>query len=143
MRTEVSVDIPAPISDVWREAVDFASHHEWMSDAADIDFATDQREGVGTTLLIATTVGPLRTVDRFEIVEIVEPNLVRGDHIGAVTGYGEWHIVEIDGGTRFTWIEELRFPWFFGWRLGEIVAKPLMAYLWRKNLESLKERLTS
>ena len=135
------MDIDAPLSAVWAEAIDFASHAEWMSDAADIDFATDQRSGVGTVLLVETRVGPLRTLDRFTITEIVEPSTVRGVHDGPVTGHATWTITESEDRTRFTWEEELRFPWFFGWRLGELVAKPIFLLLWRRNLERLRERV--
>ena len=37
MHTNVTVDIEAPRAAVWKEAVDFASHAEWMSDANSIE----------------------------------------------------------------------------------------------------------
>ena len=53
---------------MWTEAIDFASHAEWMKDARAIRFEGDQREGAGPrSLLIETQVGPFRTVDRFEV----------------------------------------------------------------------------
>ena len=143
MHTSVTVDIEAPRAAVWKEAVDFASHAEWMSDANSIDFETDQQTGVGTVLLVETRVGPLRTLDRFTITEIVEPTTVRGVHDGAVSGHATWHITEQDGVTSFTWEENLTFPWFFGWKIGEVIAKPIFLYLWRKNLERLKARVES
>jgi len=141
MQTSVSIDIEAPIEDVWAEAVDFPSHAEWMSDAADIGFETDQTTGVGTVLLVETKVGPLRTLDRFTITAIEPPHIVRGEHDGAVTGKATWTITENDGVTTFLWEENLRFPWFFGWRLGEIIARPIFHVLWKQNLRRLKERI--
>ena len=107
MKTTLSVEIDRPIEAVWAEAIDFGSHHEWMSDALAIDFGTDQRTGVGTVLLVATRVGPLRTLDRFTITLAKEPHLVRGIHEGAVSGLAEWTLSESNGVTTFTWQEQL------------------------------------
>ena len=143
MKTSVSVEIDGPIEAVWAEAVDFASHHEWMGDALAIDFETDQQTGVGTVMLVETRVGPLRTVDRFTITELDAPHLVKGIHDGAVSGSAQWHITESNGSTTLAWHEQLRFPWYFAGRLGEFVAKPIMIAMWRANLRRLKSRVES
>ena len=143
MKTRVTIEIDAPLEVVWAEAVDFSTHHEWMSDAASIDFETNQRTGEGTVLLIETHLGPLRVLDRFEIVEIDAPRLIRGDHIGAVRGSATWHLQEIDGRTTLEWNERLLFPWFFAGRLGELVARPILHATWRANLRRLKSRIES
>ena len=43
-------------------------------------------------------------------------------------------------GTRFTWREQLDLPWFFGGRFGAIVAEPVLAWVWRRNLARLASR---
>ena len=141
MLTTLSLEIDAPVEAVWAEAIDFGSHHEWMSDALQIDFATEQRAGVGTVLLVETKVGPFRTLDRFTITEVEAPRLVRGRHEGVVSGSAHWTRVGSNATTTFTWEERLRFPWFFGGRIGEIVAKPILSAMWQRNLQRLKSRI--
>lgn len=142
MESLVSIDIHAPLERVWGEAVDFTSHAEWMKDARAIRFEGDQREGVGTVLLIETQVGPLRTVDRFEITEVVPMTSVAGRHAGLFTGEGRFELSSPEPGrTRFAWRERIRFPWYFAGSLGAWVARPILARIWRSNLAELKRRI--
>jgi uncharacterized protein YndB with AHSA1/START domain len=141
MRTYVNVTINAPLETVWAEAVAFGSHDQWMSDAFSVEFETDQTTGAGTVMLVETRVGALRTRDRFEIVEIEPQRIIRGVHHGSVTGQAEWRLEGSDSVTTFVWTEELTFPWFFGWRVGEWIAQPIFSAMWRTNLNRLKARL--
>ena len=142
MENLVSIDIKAPLKRVWAEAIDFGSHVEWMKDAHSIRFEGNQRQGVGTVLLIETRVGPLRTVDRFEITEVEPMRRVTGRHLGLFTGEGAFELSEIGPGrTRFAWRERIRFPWYFGGSMGAWAARPILAHIWRSNLVALKRRI--
>ena len=142
MESLVLIDIDAPLERVWAEAIDFASHAEWMKDARAIRFEGDQREGVGTVLLIETQVGPLRTVDRFEITEVVPMASVAGRHAGIFTGEGRFELSSPQPGrTRFAWRERIRFPWYFGGSVGARVGRSVLARIWRSNLAELKHRI--
>ena len=56
----------------------------------------------------------------------------------AVTGEGTFTLEpRADGGTRVLWRERLNFPWWFAGRLGEVVAKPILVWVWRRNLTNL------
>ena len=142
MDINVSVDLPTDPAAVWAHLRDISRHTEWMHDAVEISFTSHQTEGVGTTFDCVTAVGPLRTTDRMEITRW-EPSLAMGvRHSGVVTGEGEF-ILEPAGSpegseTRFRWREQLRLPWFFGGRLGEIVAAPVLRFIWRRNLRGLR-----
>ena len=48
-------------------------------------------------------------------------------HVGVVTGTGTFTLAPLDGGrgTRFEWSEDLRFPWWLGGRLGEVIGGKL------------------
>ena len=138
----VSVDIAAPLEEVWAEAIDFACHAEWMKDACAIRFEGDQREGVGTVLLIETQVGPFRTVDRFEITEVVPMVSVAGQHAGIFTGEGRFELSSPEPGrTRFAWREWIRFPWYFGGPVGAWAGRLILTRVWRSNLAELKRRI--
>ena len=142
MESLVSIDVKAPIERVWAEVIDFASHAEWMKDARAIRFEGDQREGVGTVLLIETRVGPFSTVDRFEITEVVPMRSVAGRHAGIFTGEGRFELSSPEPDrTRFAWRERIRFPWYFGGSVGAWVGGLILSRVWRSNLAGLKHRI--
>ncbi len=142
MENLVSIDIKAPLKRVWAEAIDYASHVEWMKDAHSIRFEGEQRRGAGTVLLIETRVGPLRTVDRFEITEVEPMRRVAGRHLGLFTGEGTFELSELaPGRTRFSWRECIRFPWYFGGQLGAWLGTKMLARVWQSNLATLKNRI--
>ena len=111
-----------------------------MADAESIEFMGDQRSGVGTTMSVLTKVGPLQTTDVIRVLVWDPPQSIGVRHEGLVTGEGEFRLRPIEGGTRFVWMEELVMPWYFGGRLGALVAKPVLAAIWRRNLKRLAAR---
>ena len=137
----VHVDIAAPLEQVWREAADLASHAEWMADAESIEFLTDKRSGVGTQMKVATVVGPLRTNDLMEVTEWREGHSIGVRHSGLVTGTGRFELAPVAGATRFSWTEDLTFPLHLGGPITAFFAKPVLGWIWRRNLRGLKLRL--
>ncbi len=135
------VDIAAPIDTVWREAADLPSHAEWMADAESIEFDGDQRVGIGTVMRVKTVVGPLRTTDRMEVTEWLEGESIGVKHSGLVTGSGFFRLSPVAGGTRFTWTEELTFPLYLGGAITAFLAKPVLGFIWKRNLGGLKRRI--
>ena len=146
-RVEVSVDINAPRRSVWRYLREIARHVEWMEDAARIDFVGSRRRGVGTTYDCLTVVGPLRLVDRMEVVEWRPGRAIGIRHHRPVHGIGRISVRRrrrrrsLRGGTRVTWEERLRFPWWLGGKLGEVVGMQVLKLYWRRGLLNLKRRL--
>lgn len=140
-RVSVSVDIAAPLAAVWKEAADLASHAEWMRDAESIEFLGERRTGVGTRMRVATAVGPLRTTDLMEVVDWDEPRTIGVRHEGLITGSGRFRLAALAGRTRFTWTERLSFPWYLGGRVAALLAAPVLAGVWRRNLAALKRRI--
>lgn len=139
-RISVAVEIDATPDEVWAVVEPVERHVDWMADAVAIRFETDQTRGVGTKFLCDTKVGPIKLVDKMEITEWVPGAAMGVRHEGLVTGTGVFTLEAIDLGrrTRFTWTEELHFPWFLGWRLGALIGSHLvMAPIWRRNLRSL------
>ncbi len=140
-RIRVAIELDATPERVWSIVEPVERHVDWMADAVAIRFETDQTRGVGTRFLCDTKVGPIRLTDRMEITEW-EPGVAMGvRHTGIVTGTGVFTLEPIDLGrrTRFTWSEELDFPWYLGGRLGELVGGQLvMKAIWRRNLRELR-----
>jgi uncharacterized protein YndB with AHSA1/START domain len=137
----VSVEIDAPPARVWDVVEPVERHVDWMHDAVAIRFQTDQTRGVGTSFLCDTKVGPIKLVDHMEITEW-EPGAVMGvRHTGIVTGVGRFTLtpLDLDRRTRFTWTEDLTFPWYLGGPIGAFIGgKLVLAAIWRRNLRNLK-----
>ena len=143
-RVRVSTRIEASPRQVWRAIEDIGSHVEWMEDAVAIRFVSSRRRGVGTTFDCDTRVGPFSLVDRMEVTEWRPGRSMGIRHVGLVTGAGRFSLRRaMRGGTRFTWSEQLTFPWWMGGPVGAFVASPVLRHLWRRNLANLKRRVES
>lgn len=141
MRVVVARDVPVPPNTLFDELRHLERHVEWMSDAESITFTSAQREGVGTSFVCRTKVGPLVTSDVMTVVEWRENALIAVVHRGLFTGHGTFFLVPTPSGTRLEWSEELIFPpWLLG-PLGAALARPVLRAIWRRNLRRLSERL--
>ncbi len=148
----VSIDLDAGPAEVWAVVEPIERHVDWMADAVAIRFETEQTRGVGTKFLCDTKVGPIRLTDHMEITEWRPAVDADADspgvdgvmgvvHTGVVTGRGVFTIEPLSDGTgsKFTWSENLDFPWYLGGRLGEIIAgRFVLGAIWKRNLRGLK-----
>lgn len=142
IRTCITID--ASPAAVWADVKRLDSHVEWMRDAESIDFRSRRRTGVGTELECRTRLGPLATTDVLVVTEWRPRRAIGITHEGAVRGGGRFTLRRKRGGrTQFCWSERLRFPWWMGGPLGELVARPLLRALWTGNLRRLKARVES
>jgi carbon monoxide dehydrogenase subunit G len=137
----VSVDIEAPLASVWEAAADLANHGQWMADVESIGFDSEARQGPGTVMRVATKVGPFRTTDVMKVTSWETGRRISVEHRGLFTGRGEFQLSAVGGATRFTWSEEIDFPWRFGGPIGAAFARPILALIWRGNLRRLKALL--
>ena len=139
---EVGIDLDASPQQVWKIVEPVERHVDWMADAVAIRFVNEQTRGVGTAFLCDTKVGPIKLTDRMEITEWIPEKVMGVRHVGVVTGTGQFTLTPIDNGarTRFVWAEELKFPWWLGGKLGEIIGgKLVMGFIWKRNLRELKK----
>lgn len=122
---------------------DIGSHVRWMQDADMIRITSARATGLGTAFECATRVGPIRLRDTMEVVEWKERRTIGIRHTGKVKGQGRFRLRLCPGGTLFTWDEHLRFPWWMGGRVGAFASKPVLHWMWRRNLKSLKRLVES
>ena len=135
-----SISINAPRNVVWEAVADVRRHSDWMADAAEIRLTSVQATGVGTTFECETRVGPLRTLDRMAVTDWEEGRLMGVEHRGLISGVGRFRLEDqSDGGTRFIWDEYLSFPWWLGGRTTAALARPVLALVWRQNLQRLAD----
>jgi hypothetical protein len=132
------VVIAAAPSTVWGIASDLAAQPEWMHDAKAIRFATAHTTGTGVVMHCDTAIGPMKLTDTLVVTAWEEGREIAIRHSGAVSGTGRLTVRPHPAGTLFTWQEELRFPWWLGGPLTGIVARPVLAATWRRDLASLK-----
>lgn len=139
--------IPAPLDAVWTELADLPSHVHWMADAASLTFLDEQRAGIGTRFDCVTKVGPLKTTDRMIITDWRPRQAIGVRHVGTVNGEGTFSLRRSLRHPRthtvVTWKETLRFPWYLGGPVGSLVVKPVLRFVWRRNLRRLATRVTS
>ncbi len=148
------VDIQATPAQVWDAIADISSHVLWMHDARAIRLTSARRQGVGTTFECDTRIGLLRTVDDMEITRWRPRREMGVRHRGMVSGKGAFTLRPRRGPrrhrrgrgrhggrgsvTRFTWSERLRFPWYLGGPFGALAAAPVLRWVWRRNLRTLR-----
>ena len=143
-RIRVGTTIDAPPRQVWAQVRDIATHVGWMADAEAIRFTSRRRRGVGTTFECDTRVGPITLTDVMEVTSWVERREIGVHHTGVVTGTGRFTLRRARGGrTRFTWEEQLRFPWWLGGPVGSLVGAPVLWWVWRGNLRRLRSGFAS
>lgn len=139
IRISVSARINASSSDVWAALENIESHVQWMKDAESICFTTAKRSGTGTEFVCVTKVGPVRLSDTMSISEWKPCEAMGVHHQGVVQGNGRFTLHALAGDeTDFAWDEQLRFPWWLGGPLGELLAHPILARLCRGNVSRLK-----
>lgn len=141
---EVSIDIARTPEQVWAYVQDISTHVEWMADAEAIRFLGSQTHGAGTRFECDTKVGPFRVTDVMTVTSWIDAEQMGVRHEGVVTGEGIFTLSPTAGNaTRFTWNEDLSFPFWMAGPLGATVAKPVLMAIWRRNLTRLKSRVES
>jgi hypothetical protein len=143
-KIRVTTILGATPDEVWADVADISSHVEWMADATAIRFVSPQTSGVGTRFECDTKVGPLKLTDVMEITQWVPGKVMGVRHTGIVTGTGRFTLKKATGGrTQFQWKEKLTYPLWMGGPVGAFVSKPVLRWVWRRNLTRLSSRFSS
>ena len=96
---KVEIEINAPIELVWEEISNISNHTSWMSDAESIEFLGQQKEGVGTKILVLTKIGPIKLNDLMTFTKWEKNTEIEVEHKGIVTGKGSFHLESLDNKT--------------------------------------------
>jgi len=127
MKIQKTVEITAPPERIWPFFVEPERVLEWCSTFRKFEYTGDQRSGVGTPLYIEEqAVGPVMKM-HFEVTEWKENDKLglRMVSVSSVKSYEqEWSLEPTPSGTRFTFVEEIEFPFgVFGKLLGLIAQR--------------------
>jgi len=144
MRVEATRDLPAPPERVWSSLERWEDQARWIRDAVWVRVLTPERAGVGVRVKVLNRVlqVPLFT-EQLEVVGWEPPRRMVMAHRSFVRGTGIWSLEPADGGTRFTWTEELSLPIPLLGELALIVYRPFLRGLMLGSLANLQRLVAS
>ena len=90
--------------------MDWERQADWMLDADRVEVVSEQREGVGVRLAVKTRIaGVPAFTEPMEVTGWDPPRRLEIRHGSLVAGDGSCgRSSQVDGGTRFTWTEDIR-----------------------------------
>jgi carbon monoxide dehydrogenase subunit G len=139
MRFEQATVIGAPPESVWSVVSDWERQASWMPDVSRIEVRGPERE-LGASMAVRTKVfGIPAATDLVRVTVWEPPRRLVVDHVGVVTGTGEWRLDPVDErSTRFTWIEEIRMmPPVLG-SIALWLYAPWQRWMLRRSIRNLK-----
>ena len=144
MRVEASRDLPATPERVWEQIRRWEDQSRWIRDAVWVRVLTREREGVGVRVRVLNRVllVPLFT-EQLEVTGWEPSRRIVMAHRSFVGGTGIWSLEATDGGTRFTWTEELSLPIPLLGELALLVYRPFLRRLMRGSLANLQRLVAS
>lgn len=142
MRISVETVLPVPIERAWEVLTAWEDQPRWMRDADTVRVLGSRREGVGTTIAVRTRVlGVPVFTERLEVTIWEPPRRLVMAHRDVVRGVGTWRLQPIEGGTWFTWTEELRLRVPVLGELALRTYRPILRWLMRAGLAALRANL--
>jgi len=144
MKVSSEVVLPVALERAWEALIRWEDQAEWMRDADSVRLLGTQREGVGTTIAVKTRVlnVPLFT-EKLEVTLWEPPRRLVMAHRSFVRGVETWRFQPVEGGTWFTWTEDLRLPVPLIGELALRVYRPFMRHLMRGALADLRVLVAS
>jgi carbon monoxide dehydrogenase subunit G len=139
MRFQETAVIRVAPERVWSVLSDWERQATWMPDVSRIEVRGPERE-LGASMAVRTKVFGIPVATDLVRVTVWEPpRRVDVEHVGVVTGTGEWRLEPVDGGsTRFTWIEEIRVPLPIVGALALWIYAPWQRWMLRRSIRNLK-----
>jgi uncharacterized protein YndB with AHSA1/START domain len=114
MKVQKSIEIAAPPHKIWPFLIEPEKIQKWCITFIKFEYTGKQRSGVGTTFYLEEKAGgPLMKLN-FKITEWVENRRVAFSMISGnfVKGYEQsWTVEATPSGSRFTFMEEIKFPY--------------------------------
>jgi len=144
----VSVEVNAPLAQVWTALIDWDRHSEWMLFTT-VHRTTGAGDGVGTGIEGLTKLGPFAIRDTMTFSQWQPPpgNPARCvvEHTGKlVRGAGAFEVIEIDADrSRVVWSEWVQLPLGLLGELGWIGVRPFAGLFLKVSLRRLAKLIES
>jgi hypothetical protein len=128
-----------PADRAWDVLADWRRYPSWMPDVAWVRRLDEGADGVGMRFAVRTKVFGIPLVtDEMAVTAWEPPKLMGIEHRGLVRGTGEWRLEPSDGGTRFTWVEELRMPPPVLGEIGLYLYSPILRWTFGRSVRNLQ-----
>ena len=139
MRIARSIDLPCDAEEAWHVLTDWERQADWIRDADAIVVTSPMRTGAGVTLAVRTRVFQIPAfTESITVTGWDPPSALTIEHGSPIHGLGTWALVPIDGGTRFTWVEEVELGTpVLGWLLTACYA-PVLGVLLHRSMRGLR-----
>jgi carbon monoxide dehydrogenase subunit G len=142
MRIERVVTLPATADEAWSVLTEWERQADWMLDADRVEVVSIVREGVGVRLAVKTRLfGVPAFTEPMEVTGWDPPRRLEIRHGSVVSGTGVWSLESIDGGTAFTWSEEIELRVQLVGDLAARAYRPVMRILMGRAQESLRRSI--
>ena len=139
MQVRREIVLPTTPEEAWAVLTDWERQADWMLDADRVEVVSQGREGAGVRLAVKTRIAGLPAfTEPMEVTGWEPPRGLEIRHGGPVAGEGSWELAKVEGGTRFTWTEDIRLAVPL---VGEAAAwcyRPVMRVLMGRAMEGLR-----
>ena len=139
----ISIDIDAPVDQVWPYLVDWDNLGRWMKEGSSFKVTSGHREGVGVEAEAEIKIAGVKTRDKIRVSRWEAPHILQIDHIGWVKGTGLMQCFELNGGTHLFWREILIPPLGVVGAIGIRFFRGLMRRTFERDLKLLKALVES
>jgi carbon monoxide dehydrogenase subunit G len=144
VRIEREIVLPVPPAEAWSVLMDWERQADWMLDADSVTVVSDEREGVGVRLAVRTRIlGIPAFTEPMEVTGWDAPRRLEIRHGSLVAGTGTWVLEPVDGGTRFTWREDIRLAVPAVGGLAARLYRPVMRVLMGRAMDGLRAHLVA
>jgi uncharacterized protein YndB with AHSA1/START domain len=138
VRIEGSVVIKCPVDKVFAYATDVKSMSKWQSAVTEVEQTSPGPIGIGTTFRWVTRGGGLRMKTTVKVTGY-EPNKRISSDIdwGRMVGESTFFVEPVEGGTKFTQRNDMKFKWFLK------LLSPLLVRQMRREIKVVCNNLKS
>ena len=142
MFVEREIVLPVPLEEAWTVLMDWERQAAWMLDADSVTVVSEQRGGVGVRLEVRTRIfGIPAFTEPMEVIGWDPPRRLVIRHGSLVSGTGTWALDPIEGGTMFTWREEIALAVPVLGELAATMYRPVMRALMGRAMQGLRRYL--
>ena len=131
-----SIEIGAPVNKVFEFASDYRNWAEFFEGVSDVKPITETVHGDGAKFIYRVKVLAMKVTVGTEFQQFKENEGWVGKSFKGIEHQTRWIFKPSNGHTEFTFVQNYRFPWYFG---GKLMDKLLAQRQWIKIIEdSLK-----
>jgi uncharacterized membrane protein len=141
MMTEIkqSIKIDAPVNKVFEYASDYTKWQEFFEGISDVKPITETTRGDGAKFIYKATMLGMKVTVGTEFRQFKVNEGWIGKSFKGIEHQTQWIFEKLNDGTQFTFIQNYKFPWYFGGKfIDKMFAQPEWIKIIEKSLQNLK-----